>query len=223
MEAATCVLCPLYTRMCASGQSVAPRRADKRGGSHPLLEAVGLTCCYSDSGRGIEGVSLRLERGSFAAIAGWRGAGKTTLLRALLGLLPGMEGEICWNGALVADPARFLAPPRVAYVAQARPGSEKALRGELARMLESEAELLVVDDLSAALDAQEERMLWDALFVRRLFRRQGACLAVSNRQPALSRADRIMVLREGQVVGEGRLEELLQTCVEMRRIWGQIR
>lgn len=187
------------------------------------LEATGLTYTYPGSKRGIHSVDLRLERGSFTVIAGRRGAGKTTLLRDLLGLLPGVEGEIRWNGALVTsvpltNPARSIAGPRVVYLTQARPGSEEALRGEIALVLESEAELLVVDDLSAALNTQQERMLWDALFARRLFGGWGACLAVSNRQPALCRADHILVLAEGRVAGEGRLEELLQTCPEMRRI-----
>ena len=51
-------------------------------------------------------------------ITGEIGAGKTTLLRVLLGLLPRDRGEIYWNGALVADPATFFIPPRVAYTPQ---------------------------------------------------------------------------------------------------------
>ena len=183
------------------------------------VEALGITYTYPGSKRGIHGVDLRLERGSFAVIAGRRGAGKTTLLRALLGLLAGVEGEIRWNGAPLTGPPRLFDLPRVVYVAQARPGSEEALCREIARLLEREAELLVVDDLSAALNTQQERMLWDALFAGRLFGGWGACLAVSNRLPALCRADHILVLAEGRVVGEGRLEELLRTCAEMRCIW----
>jgi ATP-binding cassette subfamily B protein len=182
------------------------------------VEALSITYTYPGSKRGIHGVELRLEHGSFTVIAGRRGAGKTTLLRALLGLLPGVEGEIRWNGGLLTG--ALVATVRVTYLAQARPGLDEALRAEIARLLEGEAELLVVDDLSALLDTREERMLWDALFCRRLFGGWGACLAVSNRQPALCRADHILVLAEGRVVGEGRLEELLRTCAEMRGISG---
>jgi ATP-binding cassette subfamily B protein len=82
------------------------------------LEATGLTFRYPDTGRGIEGVDLRLERGSFTVITGRIGSGKTTLLRALLGLLPADAGETRWNGERVADPASFLIPPRCAYTAQ---------------------------------------------------------------------------------------------------------
>jgi ATP-binding cassette subfamily B protein len=82
------------------------------------LCASGLTFKYPDSGRGIEGVNLRLDRGSFTVVTGRIGCGKTTLLRALLGLLPKDAGEIRWNGALVEDPASFFTPPRSAYTAQ---------------------------------------------------------------------------------------------------------
>jgi ATP-binding cassette subfamily B protein len=89
-------------------------------GAHRLeaLEVSGLTYKYPDSGRGIEGVNLRLERGSFTVVTGRVGSGKTTLLRALLGLLPRDAGEVRWNGAIVADPATFFVPPRSAYTAQ---------------------------------------------------------------------------------------------------------
>jgi ATP-binding cassette subfamily B protein len=82
------------------------------------LEAKDLTYRYPDTGRGIEGVDLRLPEGSLTVITGRVAAGKTTLLRTLLGLLPKERGEIYWNGAPVADPATFFVPPRSAYTAQ---------------------------------------------------------------------------------------------------------
>jgi ATP-binding cassette subfamily B protein len=190
-------------------------------GTVPLkkLEAAGLTCTDPSSGWGIRAVSLCLWRGSFTVIAGGHGAGKSTLLRALCGQLPLEGGEIRWNGAPVAEPRSFFAPPHSIYLAQARAEDAQAGREGLARLLEGQAELLVVDDLSAVLSAQEERAWWDALFCQRLFRRQATCLAVSNRQAALSRADHILVLRQGRIAGEGRLAALLQSCAEMRRVF----
>jgi ATP-binding cassette subfamily B protein len=82
-----------------------------------VLEVEGLTYRYADAG-GVEGVDLRLERGSLTVITGRIGSGKTTLLRALLGLLPPQGGEIRWNGRRVEDPASFFVPPRSAYAAQ---------------------------------------------------------------------------------------------------------
>jgi ATP-binding cassette subfamily B protein len=83
-----------------------------------LLDALDLTCHYPGTDKGIRGVDLHLERGTFTVITGRVGSGKTTLLRVLLGLLPMQNGEIRWNSAIVGDPAAFFVPPRTAYTAQ---------------------------------------------------------------------------------------------------------
>jgi ATP-binding cassette, subfamily B, bacterial len=84
-----------------------------------------------------------------------------------------------------------------------------------ARMFVREPELLVFDDLSSALDVETEAMLWD-----RVFSRPGAtCLVASHRRTALRRADQIIVLKDGHVEATGKLEDLLNTCAEMRQIW----
>ncbi|MDQ3702165.1 MAG: ABC transporter ATP-binding protein/permease, partial [Chloroflexota bacterium] len=83
-----------------------------------LLEVCGLTYRFAASGRGIEGVDVRIPGGAFVVVTGRIGAGKTTLLRALLGLLPADGGELRWNGHAVADAARFFVPPRCAYTPQ---------------------------------------------------------------------------------------------------------
>jgi ATP-binding cassette, subfamily B, bacterial len=232
-----------------------------------MLVATGLTYRYPETGRGVEGIDLRIARGSFTVIVGRIGAGKSTLLRALTGLLPAQSGQVHWNGRVVADPASFFVPPRCAttpqipllfsdtlagnilmgvpeeradvpaairsaVMEQDLEGMEHGLktmvgtrgvrlsggqvqRTAAARMFVREPELLVFDDLSSALDVETERILWERVFERD----DATCLVVSHRRAALRRADRIIVLREGRIVDQGKLEELLERCDEMQQLW----
>jgi ATP-binding cassette subfamily B protein len=84
-----------------------------------------------------------------------------------------------------------------------------------ARMFGRNAELFVFDDISSALDVKTEQNLW-----RRVFEKTNATfLITSHRKSALQRADQIIVLDNGKIVGIGTLNELLNNCEEMQNLW----
>lgn len=230
------------------------------------LGVRGLTLIFAGSGRGIRDVSFTVPKGSLTVVTGRIGSGKTTLLRATLGLLAPDDGTVGWNGEVVASPATFLVPPRVAYTPQSpallsgsirdnillglradggafdqavrsavldrdleampdgvgtqigvhgvRLSGGQVQRTAAARMFVRQADLMVFDDLSSALDIETELELW-----RRLREIGASCLAVSHRRAALERADQIVVLRDGEAIGVGSLRGLLDSCPQMRQLY----
>ena len=88
-------------------------------------------------------------------------------------------------------------------------------RTAAARMLLGDSDLLVIDDLSSALDVETERLLWSRL----LNGRNRIILAVSHRRTALRHADKILVLRGGKLVASGTVSELLEQSADFRELW----
>jgi len=73
----------------------------------------------------------------------------------------------------------------------------------LARVLATDAELVLADDISSALDARTEVELWRAP------RSRGATgLGSTSKRAALQQADRVVVLDAGHVVASGPWSEL---------------
>ncbi len=68
-------------------------------------------------------------------------------------------------------------------------------RSAAARMFVQNAELMVFDDLSSALDIKTEQILWQKLFSKD----KGTFLVVSHRQAVLERADNIIALNVGRI------------------------
>ncbi len=84
-----------------------------------------------------------------------------------------------------------------------------------ARMFIRNSELMVLDDISSALDVNTESTLWNRIFELK----EKTCLVVSNRKIALQYADHIIVMKDGSIEAQGTLAELLESCKEIQSIY----
>ena len=85
----------------------------------------------------------------------------------------------------------------------------------IARSLAGAPDVLLMDDCTASLDAENEQRFWEA------FRERypgAACLIVTHRLATARQADTIYVLGHGRMVGQGTHQELAASCPEYQAL-----
>jgi subfamily B ATP-binding cassette protein MsbA len=78
------------------------------------------------------------------------------------------------------------------------------------------APILILDEATSSLDTESERLVQDAVEQLMVGR---TVLVIAHRLSTIQRADRIIVLVDGQIVEEGRHDELLTHNAQYRRLY----
>ncbi|GAA3805195.1 ABC transporter ATP-binding protein [Nocardioides panacisoli] len=107
------------------------------------------------------------------------------------------------DARLTEDVAEAGGPTAVVGHRGVRLSGGQVQRLALARALAADAELLLADDVSSALDAATEIELWSALRARR-----ATVVGATSKRAALAQADRVVVLVDGTVAEVGPWAEL---------------
>ena len=94
-------------------------------------------------------------------------------------------------------------------------GGEKQ-RLTIARAILKNPPILILDEATSQLDSESEKFVQDALDS---LMKNRTVIAIAHRLSTIMRADKIVVLEAGRIVGLGRHEELLFTCPLYRRLY----
>ncbi len=116
----------------------------------------------------------------------------------IMGLAEGYNTQVGENGAFLS-------------------GGQKQ-RLAIARAILRKAEILLLDEVTSALDAESEALVKDAL--DRLTENV-TTIVIAHRLSTVLEADTIMVVQDGQVVEQGKLAELLEQGGSFKRLFNQ--
>lgn len=134
---------------------------------------------------------------------------------------PNATDEELWHALEVAQAKSFVEalPERLdSVVAQGGTNFSGGQRQRLsiARALVKKPELYLFDDSFSALDFKTDALLRKVLVPET---KDAAVVVIAQRISTILHADRILVLHEGEVVGMGRHEELLESCPIYKEIY----
>ncbi len=96
-------------------------------------------------------------------------------------------------------------------------GGEKQ-RLSIAQAFLKGSPVLVLDEISASLDSENERLINQAI---QSLKKRRATLVIAHRISIIRSADRIVAIKDGRIVGKGTYEELMKNCPYFRTLIGE--
>ena len=133
---------------------------------------------------------------------------------------PTAPREAVMAAAMAANAHEFIMRLPDGYDTKVGEGGRALSGGQRQRLAIARAFLvnpavLLFDEATAALDTESEQAVQDAL---RVFRRGRTTFIIAHRLNTVRDADRILVVSEGRIVGDGRHEALVERCPEYARL-----
>ncbi|WP_210611284.1 ABC transporter ATP-binding protein [Priestia flexa] len=123
--------------------------------------------------------------------------------------------------AEMADANGFIQRSKAGYETEIGQGGVNLSGGQkqrvsIARALIKQPEILILDDSTSAVDMATEAKIKQSL---ERYANNIMCILVSQRISTVADADRILVVDNGEIVGNGKHEELLQACQAYKEIY----
>jgi len=168
----------------------------------------------------LKDVCLQFPKGSHTAIVGESGSGKTTLASLMMGFWQPQTGTIRLGGENITELSErarihdFIMGLPNGYDTLAGEAGVKFSGGEkqrisIARMLLKDSPIVILDEATAALDGENEKLIQEALDE---LQRNKTVITIAHRLNTIQDMERIVVMDKGQVVSKGTHQELMKDC-----------
>ncbi len=134
---------------------------------------------------------------------------------------PSANDEEVKAAARAAQCEEFIAKLPQGYDTPAGEAGKRLSGGEkqriaIARMLLKNAPIVILDEATAFTDPENEDKLQRSIAA---LTKGKTLLVIAHRLSTIKNADNIVVLKEGQILAQGRQEQLLETCPLYRDMW----
>ena len=177
----------------------------------------------------IRNFNLEVKPGEMVAIVGPTGAGKTTLINLLMRFYDVTKGEITVDGHDIRDLCRqdyrkqfgmVLQDANVDHFIRTLPGgynmemnqeSSNISLGQkqlltIARALLADPKILILDEATSSVDTRLELLIQKAM---KTLMQGRTSFVIAHRLSTIQEADKILVLKDGQIIEQGNHESLL--------------
>ena len=180
-----------------------------------LVEFKNVSFRYPDADTEIlEDINFNAEPGKTTALIGSTGSGKSTVVNLIPRFYDVTEGELLVDGVNVKDVAQKDLRNIIGQGGSNVSGGQKQ-RLSIARAIAKDPEIFIFDDSFSALDFKTDSKLREALAEKT---ENKTVIIVAQRISTILNADKIIVLEEGKIVGQGTHEELMQNNETYRQI-----
>ncbi|KAK2947718.1 Multidrug resistance-associated protein [Blattamonas nauphoetae] len=187
-----------------------------------------MSTASSGDGPTLQEMNISIRKGSLTMIVGEVGSGKSSFGAAIVGDIERMSGTVKVEGGITYCPQtpwiyNNTVRGNITFSAAFDEekywetvhgdwgegvnlsGGQKA-RIQLARAMYSDRYIVVLDDPLPAVDVHVGRMLMDDCILGRL--KGQTVVLMTNQIHFLDRADKVVTLKDGKIIGQGRYEEL---------------
>ncbi len=148
---------------------------------------------------------------------------RTTVADNILAGQSGTSRERIIEAATLAGADEFIVKLPQGYDTMLEEGASNLSGGQrqrlaIARALLTQPDILILDEATSSLDPESERIVRENLVK---IAKDRTVIIVSHRLSMLKAADSIIVLQDGNLVGHGPHEQLLQQCKLYKTLWQQ--
>lgn len=134
---------------------------------------------------------------------------------------PSANDEEVKAAARAAQCEEFIAKLPQGYATPAGEAGKRLSGGEkqrisIARAMLKDAPIVILDEATASIDPENEDKIQQSIAA---LTKGKTLLVIAHRLSTIKNADNIVVLKEGQILAQGRQEQLLETCPLYREMW----